>query len=70
MGSRAASASVRLNPGFGMVNRNQGTTIFFLSFSLLDIEKNNPRGLSQITLALGVGRWSEKCVVCYIKSAI
>ena len=27
------------------------------------------RGLSQITFALGVGRWSEKRVVCYIKSA-
>ena len=26
-------------------------------------------GLSQITFALGVGRWSEKCVVYYIKSA-
>ena len=69
MGSRAASASVRLNPGFGMVNRNQGTTIFFLGFSLLEIEKNNPRGLSQITFALGVGRWSERHVVYSIKSA-
>ena len=28
------------------------------------------RGLSQITFALGVGRWSEKCVVYNIKSAI
>jgi hypothetical protein len=27
------------------------------------------RGLSQITFALGVGTWSEKRVVCYIKSA-
>ena len=27
------------------------------------------RGLSQITFALGVGRWSEKRVVYYIKSA-
>ena len=27
------------------------------------------RGLSQITFALRVGRWSEKCVVYYIKSA-
>ena len=27
------------------------------------------RELSQITFALGVGRWSEKHVVCYIKSA-
>ena len=27
------------------------------------------RGLSQITFALGVGRWSEKRIVYYIKSA-
>ena len=27
------------------------------------------RELSQITFALGVGRWSEKRVVYYIKSA-
>jgi hypothetical protein len=27
------------------------------------------RGLSQITFALRVGRWSEKRVVYYIKSA-
>ena len=28
-----------------------------------------PRGLSQITFALRVGRWSENRVVYYIKSA-
>ena len=27
------------------------------------------RELSQITFELGVGRWSEKCLVCYMKSA-
>ena len=30
---------------------------------------DNIRGLSQITFALRVGRWSEKRVVYYIKSA-
>ena len=31
--------------------------------------KKQVREPSQITFALGVGRWSEKRVVCYIKSA-
>ena len=33
------------------------------------IHTNPLRGLSQITFALRVGRWSEKHVVYYIKSA-
>ena len=44
---------------------------FYLSTLVICLNAcSNPiRDLSQITFALGVGRWSEKCVVCYIKSA-
>ena len=41
----------------------------FLVSSLYIITTFNVRGLSQVTFALRVGRWSEKRIVCYIKRA-
>ena len=42
---------------------------FSLIINDLYSTKYTIRGLSQITFALRVGRWSEKRVVYYIKSA-
>ena len=39
-----------------------------LTFAIMAID-GNLRDLSQITFALRVGRWSEKRIVYYIKSA-
>ena len=47
------------------------TDIYITGTGTTELENlsHNIRGLSQITFALRVGRWSEKRVVYYIKSA-
>ena len=54
----------------GMLGNQNEMALTQTFFNLIYGKKSTClRGLSQITFALRVGRWSEKRVVCYIKSA-
>ena len=55
-----------------MINSTYMYNIYYVStyYRVFKLDmRETLRGLSQITFALRVGRWSEKRVVYYIKSA-
>ena len=54
---------------FRTLVRHRTVKVVFLSEAKILSSDFTFRGLSQITFALRVGRWSEKRVVYYIKSA-